>query len=146
MATLGIVAGYFTAYGSIHISSSIQWRLPFILMAATAVLLVVSCFYLPNSPRWLLQHGRRGEALRAIERLEVSRVEAEKDILSPQGASQPGLTTSKNLLSIFHRQYRLKTILGLFVLGMVQLSGIDGVLYVSCEAAPYAANDVERLC
>jgi len=37
----------------------------------------------------------------------------------------------KAIVTIFRRQYRAKTILALFVLGMVQLSGIDGVLYVS---------------
>ena len=141
MASLGIVAGYFTSYGSIHIDSSISWRLPFILMAAVAVLLVVSCFYLPDSPRWLLLHGRREQALHEIERLEVSRVEAEKDILTSQLSARPNSTSWKSLLLMFQPQYRFKTILGLFVLGMVQLSGIDGVLYVS-HSSPFC----QRLC
>lgn len=133
MAALGICMGYFTCYGSIHIDSSISWRLPFILMAVFAGALAASCLYLPSSPRWLLLHGRRGDAIRAVERLNISSAEAEKDIFQ-SGSAQVQLTTVpvwSDFLSIFKRQYRLRTILGLFVLGMVQLSGIDGVLYVS---------------
>ena len=133
MAAFGICVGYFTCYGSIKIESSISWRLPFILMAVAAIMLAVSCFFLPTSPRWSMLHDRRGDALRALERLNISSVEAEKDILGPILSSQPRLTPWKGFLSIFHRQYRLRTVLGLFVLGMVQLSGIDGVIYVSLE-------------
>lgn len=99
-------------------------------MAAIAVILAVACFFLPQSPRWLLLHDRRDEALRELERLDISRVEAEKDILNPTELSRSTIPTRKTYLSIFNRQYRLRTMLGLFVLGMVQLSGIDGVLYV----------------
>ena len=82
------------------------------------------------SPRWLLLNGRRDEALYALERLNIPRAEAEKDILRDAGPAEPKLNSWQGFLAIFQKEYRLKTILGLFVLGMVQLSGIDGVLYV----------------
>ena len=127
---MGICLGYFTCYGSIHIQSSVQWRVPFIIQAVLASILAASCFYLPMSPRWLLLNGRRDEALRALERLNIPRAEAEKDILRPAGQIEPRVPSWQGFLAIFQRQYRLKTSLGLFILGMVQLSGIDGVLYV----------------
>ena len=131
MAALGICLGYFTCYGSIKISSSISWRLPFILMAGMGVILAASCLYLPASPRWLFINGRREEALRALERLGIPKVEIERDMsrLSAR-ESESSLSMRQAMKSIFQRKYRLRTILGLFVLGMVQLSGIDGVLYV----------------
>ena len=129
--TTGLCAGYFTCYGSIHIDSTISWRLPFILEAGAAVLLAICCCYLPTSPRWLLVQGRRDEALRQLERLEIPKIEAEKDILRPEVRQQSSRSIWNASASLFKRQYRLRTMLGLFVLGMVQLSGIDGVLYVS---------------
>ncbi|KAI9740217.1 MAG: hypothetical protein M1834_004795 [Cirrosporium novae-zelandiae] len=129
--TAGICAGYFTCYGSSGINSSMSWRLPFILQSALAVLLTLSCLLLPKSPRWLMFHGHREEAMRELDRLDVSRAEAEKDILRPaeQGRPNSSQPTSKGFLTIFQRQYRSRTILGLFVLAMVQLCGIDSVLY-----------------
>lgn len=135
MAAVGICCGYFTCYGSVHIDSPMSWRLPFVVMAVIAVVLAIACLYLPQSPRWLLVHGRRDQALRELERLGISRVEAEKDIIRPE-LGQSAIPLRKAYLSIFQRQYRLRTMLGLFVLGMVQLSGIDGVLYVSAAASP----------
>ena len=131
MAAAGICAGYFTCYGSVKIDSSISWRLPFILMAITGIILAISCFYLPPSPRWLLVHDRREDAIRSLTRLEISRTEVEKDMSKLTARGDPKVSFWQAIGSIFLKKYRLKTILGLFVLGMVQLSGIDGVLYVS---------------
>lgn len=131
MSTAGICAGYFTCYATIHIDSSISWRLPFIIQAIVAVILALSCYFLPKSPRWLLQNGRRDEALVEMERLEIPRLEAEKDILQSIGHHHPSTSAWRGFLSIFEPQYRRRTILGLFILGMMQLSGIDGILYVS---------------
>ncbi len=131
MATAGICAGYFTCYGTIHIASSISWRLPFIFEAALAVGLVISCLFLPVSPRWLLLRGRRDDAMREAERLTLARAEVEKDILSTASQDRSRLSLWQGLSSVFHRRYRVRTSLGLFILGMIQLCGIDGVLYVS---------------
>ena len=130
MATAGICAGYFTCYGTIHIASSISWRLPFILAAIMAVGLAISCVYLPVSPRWLLLHDRRDDALRESQRLNLARAEVEKDILTTAKRDQSKVSIWQGLSIVFHRQYRVKTALGLFILGMIQLCGIDGILYV----------------
>ncbi len=136
MAAVGICAGYFTCYGTIHITSSVSWRLPFIIAAVLAVCLAISCLYLPMSPRWLLLHGRRDDALRESEHLNLSRAEVEKDILTMASRNKPQLSLVQGFSAVFHRQYRMRTILGLFILGMIQLCGIDGVLYVSYGYMP----------
>jgi len=130
-ATAGICLGYFTCYGTVHFDSSMSWRTPFVIQAILAALLVVSCKFLPDSPRWLMLHDRREDAMRQIERLGIQRAEAEKDILNVQDSDLVHLETSpiQGLLMLFRRQYRVRTLLALFILGMVQLSGIDGVLY-----------------
>ena len=130
MATAGICAGYFTCYGTIHIASSISWRLPFIFMASLAVCLAMSCLYLPVSPRWLLLHGQREDALRESKRLHMSRAEVEKDVLTTARRDQSRQSLWQGLSAIFDQRYRVRTTLGIFILGMIQLCGIDGVLYV----------------
>lgn len=108
-----------------------SWRIPFIIQVAQSTILAAFCIFLPSSPRWLILHGRRPQALKAINRLNISSVEAEKDILNAQHEQTSSPSKSDGFLMIFHRQYRARTVLALFILGMVQLCGIDGVLYVS---------------
>ena len=131
MAAFGLCAGYFTCYGTIHIRTTLSWRIPFIIQGAIGFTLAMSCLWLPTSPRWLLLHNRRDEALKAIARLDISQAEAEKDILRPTVPAPPRKFAVKDFLTIFKREYRGRTMLGLFILGVIQLCGIDGVLYVS---------------
>ena len=134
LVTAGTCLGYFTCYGSVRIESSISWRLPFIIQAIGGVLLLIFCCVVPGSPRWMVLHGCRDGAIRALKRLDVSTHEAEKDILGPaeqELRSKPTTSGLQGFLIIFNRQHLRRTMLGLFILGMVQLCGIDGVLYVS---------------
>ena len=108
-----------------------SWRLPFIFMAITGTILAISCLYLPPSPRWLLVNDRRDDAMLSIGRLDIPRAEVEKDMPKLTARNEPKLSAWQATRAIFQRKYRLSTVLGLFVLGMVQLSGVDGVLYVS---------------
>lgn len=130
MAACGICAGYFTCYGTIHIESPLSWRTPFIIQAIVGTALATSCLYLPASPRWLLLNHRREEAVAALERLDIPQAEAEKDILRPVARGPPRKLSAGDFMTIFKKQYRGQTMLGLFILGMIQLCGIDGVLYV----------------
>lgn len=79
-----------------------------------------------------MNHERREEALRSLERLGIEREEAEKDILNVRpGTMEERGMSGMEFLGIFRKEYRERTMLGLFILGMVQLCGIDGVFYVS---------------
>ncbi|KAJ9638206.1 hypothetical protein H2199_006893 [Coniosporium tulheliwenetii] len=127
--TAGICIGYFTCYGSVRMDSTMSWRIPYIFQAVGGLVLATACCFLPESPRWLLVNGRRDEAMRNLERLDFSRTEAEKDFLNASEQATLSKSTMEGFLLTFQRQYRARTILGLFVLGMMQLSGIDGVLY-----------------
>ncbi|KAI0858033.1 general substrate transporter [Xylaria cubensis] len=128
MAVTGISLGYFTCYGSIHIDSSFSWRLPFIAQVFISALFIWCCFVLPESPRWLQVQGKGEEARRALERLEVNAIEAERLLVTTTGQAM-SLSPWRSFLLLFRKAYRQRTILALFILGMVQLSGIDAILY-----------------
>ncbi|KAH0360679.1 general substrate transporter, partial [Aureobasidium melanogenum] len=116
MACAGICAGYFTCYGSVRIESSFSWRAPYIIQAILGLVLTIMPFVLPQSPRWLLVHGQRDKAIQELKRLDFSAIEAEKDLLGPAAEQRMA-------------PYRRPALLALYVLGVIQLSGIDGVLY-----------------
>lgn len=143
--------GYFIAYGTVNIRSSLSWRLPLAIQAAIAAFgATASHFYLPASPRWLAHKGRKEEASAAWDLLGVSAAEREKDLLenpvlnetnelnrdSAQDAMDEGPSArlkrnATKYASIFGKDSRKQMFLGVFMMSMQQLSGIDGVLYVS---------------
>lgn len=73
--TLGIMIAYWICYGTNYIGgtcdsqSNIAWRLPLIIQGVPAVILAVGVWFLPYSPRLLINHGRDDEALRTLGRL-----------------------------------------------------------------------------
>lgn len=92
-------------------------------------MLAVMPLVLPQSPRWLLVHGHRDKAIQELRRLDFSAVEAEKDLLGPaaeqrMAVRQPGAV--EGLTMLFREPYRRPALLALYVLGVIQLSGIDG--------------------
>jgi hypothetical protein len=57
-------------YGMSFHSGPAQWRLPIGFQAVFALCLFLQCIVLPDSPRWLIAHGRTEEGARVIAMLE----------------------------------------------------------------------------
>lgn len=156
LITLGLVMGYFICYGTANLNSSFAWRTPFILLACLSVTFAVSSIlWLVPSPRWLTLRGRHSEASAAWDLLGVGHAEREKaeeiglaatvseahslvdstDSSNRQGVAfhtrNRGSPDKHSFFDVFARDVRSRTALAVFLLGMQQLSGIDGVLYVS---------------
>lgn len=154
LTTLGLVTGFFTCYGTTEIKSSISWRLPFILLAGYSfVFCAAVLIWLPPSPRWLTLHGKDREASAAWDRLDVPAADREKIMnqydtavveaaipdargdntaahVNPLAVATP-LSKKGKFLDLFSADARPRLFMAVFLMGMQQLSGIDGVLYVS---------------
>jgi len=52
--TTAYVVSSVAAFGFHFVDHAIQWRLQFIIMTALAMILAVTMFYIPESPRWLM--------------------------------------------------------------------------------------------
>ncbi|KAI5241010.1 general substrate transporter [Aureobasidium subglaciale] len=133
-ALCGIGEGLWLSNVSVYITeiAPSARRAPYIIQAILGLCLTTMPFILPQSPRWLLLHGQRDKAIRELKRLDFSAIEAEKDLLGPaaeqqMASSQPGAV--EGLTMLFKKPYRKPALLALYVLGVIQLSGIDGVLY-----------------
>lgn len=125
--------------------STLGWRTPFIILACLAMIFVIaSSLWLVDSPRWLILRGRQSEAPAAWDVLGVGHAEREKaeahglvestdSIRQNDDASSMHTVDSKTkhrFFDVFARDVRSRTGLAVFLLGMQQMSGIDGVLYV----------------
>jgi hypothetical protein len=160
LITLGLVVGFFTCYGTSNINSSLSWRLPFIFLSGLAFTFsAAALLWLIPSPRWLSLHGRTAEAAETWdflgvshadrEKLEIAEEEEEQRVSveieepvrpagSPSDKDKEAQVTTRPVEShhkggfwaLFARDVRARSIFAIFLMGMQQLSGIDGVLYV----------------
>ena len=110
-----------------------SWRIPFILQALVSACFSAGSPFLVHSPRWLLHVGRHEDALKAWTRLGLNPAEAEKEDIKTSTAEREQQHQEQNwkseLRQMWRKDVRKRTFLGCFLMGMQQLSGIDGVLY-----------------
>ncbi|KAI4228167.1 MAG: hypothetical protein L6R36_001820 [Xanthoria steineri] len=134
LTTLGIPSGFFICYASVNIKSSYSWRLPFILQAVFATALACTAPFLPPSPRWLVDRGRTSQIGRAMERLQLDLQQFQEELESAGPATgdtnePPARQSYQRLLWVFRADNRRQAFLGMFLMGAMQFSGIDAVLY-----------------
>lgn len=134
-------------YGTVKIPTSFSWRFPFALQAGVSFSLTLAAlYYLPESPRWLNHRGHPEKAESAWAKLEVPIADRGPDTLedSVQREEQHGTDLGLvgrlrlyysngvlNLRRVAGPASRKQALLAVFLMSMQQLSGIDGVLYVS---------------
>jgi SP family arabinose:H+ symporter-like MFS transporter len=87
---LAIVVGCFAAalvsYALATSSVAESWRWMFASACVPVVLLMLGLFIVPESPRWLLQKGRRTEALSIVARIESTDTLDTAALLDPANA------------------------------------------------------------
>lgn len=59
----GSIPAALITYGCNFIDNNYQWRIPFICQCFASVIVIVSIWFIPESPRWLMAHGRSEEAI-----------------------------------------------------------------------------------
>lgn len=67
--TLGILLAYAFSIGTRNMGNSGSWRIVIALGLVFCLILGVGIFFVPESPRWLIEKGREEEARRAMARV-----------------------------------------------------------------------------
>ena len=139
--TFGILVAYLTNAGLLqyatthpvtgesgpfsYIFSQEVWRGMLVLGAVPAILFLAGLFMVPESPRWLLQQGRAGEAIAVIDRIS-SQEEKQKDVAQLQNAVK---TTEVSYKKLFSLRWRKALLIGLLLPLFSQFSGINAIIY-----------------
>jgi sugar porter (SP) family MFS transporter len=138
--------GCFAAYND----SDVAWRVPLGLQCLFAIILIVGLFWLPESPRWLIQKGRYDEARAVLEKLHSDEIEPDFYLKEfEQIKEQVGFEREVAIKSwwvLFTKPaYRHRLILGIVLQIFVMLTGANAINYyqtVLFEAVGIKGHDV----
>src|SRR5512137_2742793 len=92
---------------------------------------------IPESPKWLIQAGREGEARATLERVggpgyADAEIAAVRDVLAREEGS---------FRELFSRAYRLPLTIAVVIMLASQFSGINAVMYYSTDIFTAATGD-----
>ncbi|KAJ9639439.1 hypothetical protein H2199_006472 [Coniosporium tulheliwenetii] len=137
----GVMISYWTDYGMSYVNNEAQFRFPIAFQIFFALLTIALIVFLPESPRWLIAHGRPSEARTILWRLQknahsvtedhpvinAEMHEIEHAFEEEQRAA--GGTTFKAIFKSGAQKFRRRTLLGIGGQFMQQLSGINLITY-----------------
>ena len=119
---LGIVLAYLSNYLINGIPDDWRWMLG--VLAVPALLFGLLLYTVPESPRWLMAHGREKEAGIILDRI------GEKDVAKELSEIKNSLTAIKGVSeNLFQKKYAKPIIYAFLIATFNQLSGINAILY-----------------
>ncbi|KAI7254013.1 general substrate transporter [Hortaea werneckii] len=65
----GVAIASWLTFATLFSNSSLQWRFPIAMQVFFSAIVLVLCFFIPETPRWLVSQGRNDEARAVIARL-----------------------------------------------------------------------------
>ncbi|KAK7228166.1 hypothetical protein V2G26_000336 [Clonostachys chloroleuca] len=134
---IGIAFAYWWDFAFSYVGGPFAWRWPLAFQAVFAIFVIFVVFGIPESPRWLLNHGDRDEAILVLSAIydkpvdhpdivrEVNAIEvALKNETEAEGSTNWASTFRNDEVSTGYRVF-----LAWFVQFMNQVGGINMVVY-----------------
>ncbi|KAE8358943.1 hypothetical protein BDV27DRAFT_168961 [Aspergillus caelatus] len=130
-----------TDYGMSYVKNDAQFRFPIALQILFAILTFIGIIALPESPRWLIAHGRESEARRIIWALQPNAHSiTEDDAIVNQDVGEitkaireeQAATEESSFMMVFKngpQKFLHRTLLGMGGQMMQQLSGVNLITY-----------------
>ncbi len=116
---LGTVAGYLLASGlAALLEPQFSWRILWFAGLPTGLLLLVLNHYIPESPRFLLEHGRVDEAEQVLKRYGVTLTRVPPGHAPPPAPAVAGPVVGSGLLALLRPPLRMRTLsVGMYAFG-----------------------------
>jgi sugar porter (SP) family MFS transporter len=134
MITLGILAAYIVDWGFAGFSNN--WRWMFALAVVPGAALAIGMYFMPFSPRWLIDNGREDEAREVLEnyRFEEDDVEGEIEEIKDVAKEE------SSLRELLGKGVRRMMIVGIALAVFQQIVGINTVIYYAPTILKFAGQ------
>ncbi|KAF5005209.1 hypothetical protein FDECE_8330 [Fusarium decemcellulare] len=130
----GIIAAWCT-FSTFKYQSNWSWRLPSILQGLMPLIQVLALYFLPESPRWLVAHGRSAEARKILVKYHAGGDESSPLVDFELAEIETALTIEADLsqtswLELFRTPANRKRALIAFIVGwFAQWNGVGLISY-----------------
>lgn len=132
--TIGIMVFFFICYGLQHIDDVISFRIAWALQIVPGLILIVGCFFIPESPRWLAKHGYWEDAEFIVAQVQAKGDRQNPDVIIEISEIKEQLMLDENLksftyLDLFNKKYIARTTTAVFAQIWQQLTGMNVMMY-----------------
>lgn len=129
---LGISIAYFTNYYLLHLglSDAVVWRWMLGVGAIPAIAYFLLLFFVPNSPRWLINVGRDAEALEVLKKINEDDVALEEfNQIKKHIATGKTEEGKSSFVEVFSKKMTTILIIGFGIAFFQQITGINAIFY-----------------
>ena len=134
MITLGILAAYIVDWGFAGFSNN--WRWMFGIAAVPGAALAIGMFFMPFSPRWLIDKGREDEARTVLERYRFEEDDVDGEIQEIKDVAEKEFS----LRELAGKAVRRMMIVGIALAVFQQIVGINTVIYYAPTILKFAGQ------
>ena len=121
----GSLMGYFSNYWLVSMGD-VSWRIMMSVMLIPTLIFMIGLFFVPESPRWLIQNNQLEKAKLFLEKLN-SKEEVVLEIKSIQRSLNT--KTVSSFKTVFEKKYRLPLFIGISMAILQQVTGINAIMY-----------------
>ncbi|KFY29291.1 hypothetical protein V491_00113 [Pseudogymnoascus sp. VKM F-3775] len=136
---IGFAVANWVGFGCSYSTSDFQWRFPLAFQCLPALIVLIGTFWLPYSPRWLLENERDEEAYTVLKRLhgdignDESFLQAEFAQMRDQIRFEKSITVSSTKELFAKPNNRKRIVLAILIQVFTQLSGINVINYYQTD-------------
>ncbi|PGG99486.1 hypothetical protein GX51_06306 [Blastomyces parvus] len=133
----GFFVAQWVGFASSHVSNSFSWRFPLSLQAFPALILIMGALFLPESPRWLIEHGQSQRGHDVLIRLHSNRTHSNTSLIEQEykqicemiSIEQRGSSKSWREIFIKNPSWRRRILLATGIQAFTQCSGVNIIQY-----------------
>jgi len=134
MVTLGILAAYIVDWGLAPLPNN--WRWMFLLAVIPGSALAIGMYFMPFSPRWLIDKGREDEARAVLETYRFEEDDVDAEIQEIKDVAEEEFSVRELLGKAVRRMMVIGVALAIFQ----QIVGINTVIYYAPTILKFAGE------
>lgn len=128
MITIGILASYFSDLGFADEANPFSWRWMFYVGVIPAIILFVGMFFLPETPRFLISHGKEEKGRKVLSQVEEPEL-VEEAIQKIKEDIRRDELAETNWTELFKPWLRNALFIAIGIMFVQQFVGINTIIY-----------------